>query len=107
PRGFNQIECLLEAAGDCRVEVAVRFLHLVERQLWRQGERMDELEIGGELHQSWEEAVEREVRFEFDTSSPVRVPVDVEAGVTREELGGDCAVERSWRALRGSIEASA
>ena len=107
PGGFNQTDCLLEAGDDCRVEVTVRFLHLVERQLWREGRRVDELEIAGELHQSWEEAVEREVRFEFDTCSPARVPVDVEAGVTREELGGDCAVERSWRALRGSTEASA
>jgi hypothetical protein len=106
PGGFNQTECLLEAEGDCRVEVTVRFLHVVERQLWRGGRRVDELEIGGELHQSWEEAVERELRFDFDTCSPVHVPVNVEAGVTREELGGGCAVERSWRALKGSVKAS-
>ena len=107
PAGFNQTECLLEAEDEAVVEVTVRFLHLVNRQLWRDGDPVDELEIDAELHQSWEEAVEREVRFAFDMRSPLRVPVEVAAGTRREELGGGCLVERSWKALHGSVEASA
>ena len=107
PGGFNQTECLLEAGDGAAVEVTVRFLQLVERQLWRAGEPVEELEVDGELHQSWEEAAERELRFTFDTRSRARVPVEVAAGVRREELGAACRVERSWGALRGSVEAGA
>jgi hypothetical protein len=107
PGGFNQTECLLEAGEDATVEVTVRFLQAVARQLWRGGEPVDELEIGGELHQSWEEAVEREVHFVFDMRAPARVPVHEAAGTSREALGDGCLVQRSWRALRGSVEASA
>ncbi len=107
PGGFNQTECLLEPGEDATVEVTVRFLQVVERQVWRGHEALDELEIGGELHQSWEEAVERELRFDFNMRSPVRVPVEVAAGATREELGDGCAMERRWDALSGTIDASA
>jgi hypothetical protein len=107
PGGFNQTECLLEAGDDAHVEVTVRFLHRVERQLWRHGQPVDELEIGGELFQSWEEAVERELRFSFELCSAALVPVEVQAGIAREELDGGCWVERSWEALRGCVVASA
>jgi len=107
PGGFNQTECLLESGDEATVEVTVRFLQLVERQLWRAGEPVEELEVDGELHQSWDEAAEREVRFTFDTRSPVRVPVEVAAGERHEELETACWVERSWGALSGSIEAGA
>jgi hypothetical protein len=107
PGGFNQAECLLEAGDDAVVEVTVRFLQLVERQLWRAGEPVEELEIDGELYQSWGEAAEREVRFTFDTRSCARTPVQVASGARREELGPACWVERSWGELRGSVKAGA
>ena len=107
PAGFNQTECLVEVRERASVDVTVRFLQVVERQLWRGGTPVDELEVGGELHQSWEEAVEREFHFVFDMRSTTRVPVEVEAGMTGEELGDGCSVQRSWRALHGGVEMSA
>jgi hypothetical protein len=87
-----QAQCLLE--GDGPVDVRVRFLQVVERQVFRGGEPVEELEAGGERWVSWDEATEREV-------SPG--PFDVSAGVDRQEIPGG-AVERRWRSLRGAVE---
>ncbi len=58
-------ECLVEGGADTRVEVRVRFLHVVERTVMRLGadglEPVDELTIAGRRHLSWDEAVEREI----------------------------------------------
>src|SRR5436305_2945561 len=106
-RSFNQTACLLKGDEKATVEVTVRFLHKVDRQIWRGGEPIDEVEIGGELHQSWEEVVERELRLLVDMRSPARLPFEIAAGASREELGGGCVVVRGWHTLRGSVVASA
>jgi hypothetical protein len=106
PGGFNQTECLLEGRDSATVEVTVRFLHLVRRQVWCAGEPVEQLEVGGELHQTWEEAVEREVGLTFDVGGGARVPIAVAGGSRREDLGDGCVVERTWQALHGSVEAS-
>src|SRR6478672_1715732 len=58
-------ECLLEGGADATVEVRVRFLHVVTRRVGRAAgdglELVDELEVAGERHVAWEEAVEREI----------------------------------------------
>ena len=80
-------ECL--ALSDS-IDVSVRFLHVVRRQvLDDRGEPVDELD--GFV--TWDEATEREA-----TDS-----IAIEAGSTRETFPGG-AVERSWRELRGSVE---
>ena len=60
-----QTQCLVQADGRTRVEVRIRFLHVVRRAVMRQGpeglEAVDELTVGGERHLSWDEAVEREI----------------------------------------------
>ncbi len=91
-------EVLLE--GDARVEVAVRFLHVVRRQVMRGGEPVDELEAGGERHLSWEEAVEREIAFDLPDGGAA---IDVPAGSETETLAEEGAIVRSWRALAGSV----
>jgi hypothetical protein len=80
--------------GHPAVEASARFLHVVERQVLRNGvEPVDELEAGGERFVSWDEATEREVGGAFA----------IEAGSTRERIPGG-AIERRWRPLRGALE---
>jgi hypothetical protein len=93
-------ECLLEGGDDdARVTVAVRFLHVVARQVLRDGTPVDELVAGGERHLSWDEATERELTI----AEPGRVPVAVAAGREEEPLPGG-AIVRSWEALAGTVE---
>jgi hypothetical protein len=77
------------------LDVRVRFLHVVRRQLMQGDAPVDELEVGGERYLSWEEAVERELG---------EGPIAIEAGSEREELGGGAAIVRSWQALEGRVE---
>lgn len=57
-------QVLLRAPDDARLEVMARFLHPRRRQVeQRRGggfEPVDRLEVGGELHTTWEEGVEHE-----------------------------------------------
>ena len=90
PRGHSELhpddawtmrtECLLESGDPARVQVSVRFLHVVARQLYAGAEPVDELEAGGERHLSWDEATEREVTIE----GPGRAPIAVAAGSARD-----------------------
>ena len=98
-RATMRTECLLEGGADARVTVAVRFLHVVARQVMRDGEPVDELVAGGERHLSWDEAVERELTVQ----APGRTPVAIAAGSREEPLPGG-AIVRSWEALAGTVE---
>ena len=106
-----QTQCLVEGDGEDTLDVSVRFLHIVRRQLLRGPEPVDELVVDGERHLSWEEASEREVSAPGlrlgELGSPVAVPIGVPAGSEREGLGGDGAVLRSWRALQGQVDVGA
>ena len=88
-------ECLLEADGAPRVDVRVRFLHVVARQLFAGGRPVDELVVDGERHVTWDEAVEREVLLQ----GPGCVPISIDAGRVEEPLG-DGSMVHSWEALR-------
>ncbi len=114
-----QTECLLEAGAEATVEVRVRFLQVVERQVLEQAtsglQPADELSVDGELHLSWQEAREREVVATglrpSDLERPRVVEIDVPAGSEHEELldaeGSRAgALVRSWRELRGAVEIS-
>jgi hypothetical protein len=91
-------ECLVE--GDGRdVTVAVRFLHVVARQVMRGGEPVDELVAGGQRYLSWDEAVERELRLDAPGGLPLAIPAGRE-----EELVDGGSIVRSWEALEGTIE---
>jgi len=105
PQGWPQdrwamrTQCLVQTdpahRGDPHVDVRVRFLQMVDRQvLDAAGRPVDELVAGGERYLSWEEAVEREV-------SPG--PIAVAAGRDDEPLEGGSIV-RSWQALEGHVE---
>jgi len=107
-----QAQCLVEGGPATGLDVQVRFLHVVSRQVLRRGpaglEPVEELEAGGERHTSWDEATERELsaggmRLGELERAPRLLEIDVAAGSGSEALQGG-AVDRSWRALRGTVE---
>lgn len=117
-------QVLLETGGRAadRTEVAVRvrFLHVVDRGVVRQGpdgsEAVDELTVDGERHLAWQEATEREVsvpvRLDTVLDRTVRAPVAVPAGTDREPLLDSSgrtagALVRRWNALSGTVEIGA
>ncbi len=119
-RPAMQTECLVEGGADCRVEVRVRFLQVVERSVARAaGNRLEpvaELIVDDERHVGWEEAVEREIGTPAlalaDLASPRRFAIDVPAGAGEEELCDAAgkragAFVRSWRALGGAVHVGA
>jgi hypothetical protein len=102
-----QAQVLLEGDGEIEVEVRVRFLHVIERQVLKvdrvgdpEGESLgppepvEELDAGGERFVSWEEAVEREA-----APGPISIP----AGEELTEIPGGM-IRRSWQALQGEVQ---
>ncbi|MEU8246662.1 hypothetical protein [Nonomuraea sp. NPDC048916] len=116
-----QTQCLVEADPADTLDVHVRFLHAVTREVARsRGTELDlvsELTAGGRRHLPREEAVEREVAesglgLGGLLARPGRIEIDIPAGQEAEWLadgdGGRAgAVLRSWQALRGHVEVSA
>ena len=93
-------ECLLRGGDAAELDVRVRFLHVVRRQLFDQGEPVDELTIDGERHISWEEATERELAAPAGGVTSLSFPADR----VEEPLGPEAAVVRSWEGLEGHVE---
>ncbi len=81
-RATMHTECLVAVSGDVSVEVQLRFLHLLARQVARavedRFEAVPSLVVDGQLIEGWDEGVERAVKFE----------VALEAGQIRK-LGFD------------------
>jgi hypothetical protein len=98
-RSFMQAQVLLEGSEDAEIEIRVRFLHVVRRQVLKAGpspvalEPVEELETDGQRWVSWDEAVEREIE-----PGPIHIP----AGEELEEIA-DGAIRRSWLALEGEV----
>ena len=106
-------ECLLLADDDARLEVSVRFLHVVHRQAMRASAKglqpVDELTAAGERYLTWEEATEREVgvgpvRIGELEKWPRRETIAIPAGQAQERLGPEGAVVRRWHTLHGALE---
>lgn len=111
-------ECLLELdREDATVDVQVRFLHVVQRDVARatpEGlEPVDELTVADHRHLAWEEAVERELcsgALDLDAlRAGQRVEIDIAAGREEEHLRDAHgrlagALIRSWAPLLGRIE---
>ena len=99
-----QVQVLIR--GKSTVEASARFLHVVERQVLRDGrDPVDELEVGGQRHVSWDEATEREISTVFDGDAE-RAEIAIDGGSAHETIAGG-AIERRWRPLRGFLEVSA
>ena len=115
---WMQTECLLEGDESARVDVAVRFLHVVRRQAAVEGpgglELVDEMEAAGEQHLTWDESVEREVLLADlhpHSPGPHVAAIDVPAGEATEWLAtapgeSRAALVRSWCGLCGMVEAA-
>jgi len=115
-----QTQCLV-AGEKPTVEVKVRFLHVVERQVGRKNaqgtlEFVDELQVGRERYLAWEEAAERGVVVSglglAALETPKRATISVPAGIEEEPLANDGgevvgALVRSWRSLEGMVEVEA
>jgi hypothetical protein len=110
-------DCLLEAGEDVRLDVRVRFLHVVRRRVARDTPdglvEVEELTVGDRRHLTWDEAVEREIAAagldRAALASGHREPILVEAGADREDLPGDDGgragvVTRSWEPLQGTVD---
>lgn len=111
-------ECLVEGAPEATVDVRVRFLHVIRRQVARQTADgltpVDELTVGEERYLTWEEATEREIsvpatRLAALLDEPASAAIDIPADRRTEWLADASghrvgAVVRSWRALVGSVE---
>jgi hypothetical protein len=126
-----QTECLIEGDGAGRLEVKVRFLHLMQRNIgrlarplakWPQEhepvyEIVDTLELGGQRHCTWQEAVEREVaaepaRLQQLADTPQRQSFSFPARHELEPLADDNGqivgvAIRDQEAIEGSIELAA
>jgi hypothetical protein len=98
-RSCMQVQVLLEGKENAEVQILVRFLHVIQRQVLKIGpppapvEPVEELEIDGKRWVSWEEAVEREV-----APGPIRV----RAGEQLESIPGG-AIRRTWSPLEGEV----
>ena len=119
-RWTMRTQCLVRAGRAATLEVAVRFLQVVERRLESQTpdgpEPVDELTVAGERHLAWEEASEREVAIAplglGDAGGSAGTPIEVPSGEDREELrepdGTPAgAIVRHWEALSGRVHVRA
>ena len=84
-----------ECAWEGELDVRVRFLHIVRRQVELCGEPVDAAVARGERYLTWDEAVEREV-----DAGAISIP----GGSHHDELADGVAIVRSWHALEGVIE---
>ena len=96
-RCVMQTQCLT-TTDPCDLDVRVRFLHVVRRDLTdAAGSPTDQLLAGPARYVAWEEAAEREVG-----PGPLAVP----AGREVEDVGGG-AIVRTWHELTGAVEVEA
>jgi hypothetical protein len=109
-----QAQTLLEVDGPAPVTVTLRFLHLVERAVQRDGagglESVDSLDVDGERYVAWDEATERHVTVEtVRAAGRQRRTFRIEAGREEEPIldarGRPAgALVRTWRALEGCVD---
>ena len=103
-RWTMRTECLLEGPPDATVDVRVRFLHVVRRQVMSGADAVDELTVDGERYLTWEEATEREISA---TACPLgssrHLAVAIPEGREEERLPGGALVRTSCP-LEGEVE---
>jgi hypothetical protein len=59
---FNRTECLLRCDESASLDVTLRFLHLIDRQIAdANGHPVEQLQVGNDVYQSWQEAEDRSV----------------------------------------------
>ncbi len=117
---IQQTECLVRPTGGApNLEVAVRFLQPLWREIgnWRLGEDESfraerEMVIDGVLHQSWQEAVEREVILEIKFAEAASASANISfpaASVIEPFPAGSkmTALRRRQEKIEGRVEVEA
>ena len=107
-------EVLLRAGTGAKLTAHVRFLQVVDRQVFRSGlsgpEPVDELRVDGRSHLTWQEATER--RWVCPPWSPRRggrsTTLGISAGSDREALRSESGsvagtLVRGWQRLSGRV----
>ncbi|HEY5833401.1 hypothetical protein [Streptomyces sp.] len=106
PAGMTT-QVLHEGPGD-DLTVRVRFLHVVDRTVVRDGpdgpETVDALTVDGQRYVSWQEVTERETVL---TGGPGTARIDIPEGTDTEPLSGGAALVRRWRRLTGTVAVTA
>src|SRR5919197_771526 len=122
-----QTQCLVVGDEDTRLEVKVRFLHVVDRGVAETVEgalrHVEGLRVGEQVYRPWEEAVERVVIVGgSDGARPVRLgdliergrraEIAVAAGSITEPLSDPAghvvgALIRAWQPVQGTVEIAA
>ncbi|MGH3740646.1 MAG: hypothetical protein ACRDT1_04845, partial [Micromonosporaceae bacterium] len=125
-----QTQCLLADGVDAHLDVRVRFLHVVQRDVGRLPdsrpdgsdelaalELVDELTVDGQQHLAWQESTEREaaalrVSVRSLRSGPCRVEIDIPEAEHVEWLAERSgrrvgALLRRWKPMRGQVEIAA
>jgi hypothetical protein len=114
-RWTMRTECLLEGPPEATVEVRVRFLHVVQRQVMREApsgalEPVDELMVDGERYLTWEEATERELVATAlplgELGSAKHIDIAIPRGREEERLSGGALVRTSSE-LEGGVDIAA
>jgi len=115
----SQTECLLECAEDARVLVAVRFLQLQRRRVYRlepgsgRQREVAALTVAGTEFTAWDEAVEREQQVAAEIgellSGDLGMTLHIAAGESAEDIVAGAAgrpagrLIRSWSSIDGVI----
>jgi hypothetical protein len=103
-RWTMRTECLVEGPPEATIDVRVRFLHVVRRQVMSGSEPVDELSVDGERYLTWDEATERELAA---TACPLgsgqHVAIAIPEGREEEKVPGGALV-RTSSPLEGDVE---
>lgn len=94
-RSEARVECLIEGTQP-ELDLEVRFLHMIRRQVCVDGSPVDDVTLDGRRYLTWDETVERSAdradRFAW------------EAGSERERISANLELVRSWEPIDGLIE---
>lgn len=127
-----QTECLVQGNGETALDVKVRFLHLLTREVCELTKPLPELdesdepesrvvaalEVNGQLFQTWQEATERDVRWPGINLSEAlsqtarldfNFPVSRALEPLRDETSGQIVgfIVRNQQSVEGTIEVTA
>ena len=103
-RWTMRTECLMEGRPEATVEVRVRFLHVVRRQVMREApsgalEPVDQLTVDSERYLTWEEATERELVVTAlplgELGSAKHIDIAIPRAREEERLSGGALVRTS------------
>lgn len=106
-----QTECLVQGAA-AEVEISIRFLQPVWREVVSEGAVVPEVQVDGKLLQTWQEAIEREFRVPVKISrerstQPQTCPFSFPSAETDEPTPSvQVQIRRRQEALAGIIEIS-